>query len=816
MTAHDFQARENVGGHRPPLQCGTFSFMCKGAERFLAALILLFCFWAIPAWADAERVVILKADGLPFELLDSYVRRTDPYTGKSVLPWIDYVFYQHGTRIRNFYSRGLSLSAPSWALLDTGQPSVIKGNLELDRLTLQSYDYMNAFAHVVKNMAGHERPTPGVDVLDEQRLPLLSDAYTPAERRLSVQIYVRGLPTGPGTMKGLFTLQNPKEWLDEWTIGIEKTPIIFEILERDLISKLKNPNVRYFDFLLPVYDHTAHINREPEAALHALQLIDTAVGRVWAAIEKTPLADRTALVLVSDHGMNSDPAIYSQGYNLVGLFTSAAGGGHHVVTNHQPLGEYAFKSLSPVISLVTTTSPNSYYLKGQAGKYPTLLLDADGNERASVYLRNSDLNLLQILLQQLARKDLKPEYRPAATEAFFKVLDRNRESWTALQIELQQEMGALHRLNERSPSDSMKDDESSYGTFLRSFAKLIALQPDGFNPLRIKIDDVLPQNFVGPLNSLNDLQNYVVGLSSEGLVLSDDGSLDMAKSFIHVNYFPLLERLRTQNNPQSAVSSRPVDFTAAPISTGSLPADILPIDNAIWLYRSPEKQALILGRRDGEGKLWLRYLPVRELTQDVDGRIQFSLASWEEKLPLELWESLLIPEDERRVFLDSWHEESEWLNAFHTTRYSVAVISLYEQFAYTPTFRDPGAGQHLTDDELLARFHDRKRRLVQADFIIFANDHWNFNYRGFNPGGNHGAFFRRSTHATLMFAGGRVTGIPEGLAVEQPYDTLSFVPTIFRLTGQTTDEGLSQDLAAKGFKPFPGRVIKELFVEEKP
>jgi Type I phosphodiesterase / nucleotide pyrophosphatase len=797
--------------------------MTDRSTRCLAVLVLFFCFGAIPAWADVERVVILKADGLPFELLDSYVRRTDPYTGKSVLPWIDHVFYQHGTRIRNFYSRGLSLSAPSWALLDTGQPSVIKGNLEFDRLTLQPYDYMNAFAHVVKNIAGGDRATPGVNVLDEQGLPLLSDAYTASERRLSVQIYVRGLPTGVGSMKGLFTLQNPKEWLDEWTIGFEKGPIVFEILERDLISKLKNPEIRYFDFLLPVYDHTAHINREPEAALHALELIDQAVGRVWSAIEKTPLADRTALVLVSDHGMNSDSAIYSQGYNLIGLFTSAAGGGHHVVTNHQPLGEYAFKSLSPVMSLVTTTSPNSYYLKGQSGKYPTLLLDADGNERASVYLRNSDLNLLQILLQQLARKDLKPEHRRAATQAFFTVLDRNRDSWSSLQIQLQQELGALHRRIQQlgaSAPGAMKDDELRYAAYLRSFGKLIALQPDGFDPSRLKIDDVLPENAVGTLNSLYGLQNYVVGLSSEGLVLSDDGFLDMTKSFIRVNYFPLLEGLRSQNNPQPSVSSRPVDFTATSIPaqalTPSLPPDLLPIDNAIWLYRGQAKQALILGRRDGEGKLWLRYLPVSGLTQEADGRVQFSPSSWEEKLPLEVWESLLMPEDERRLFLESWHQESEWLNTFHATRYSDAVISLYEQFTYASSFRDPGAGQRLTDDDLLSRFHERKRRLVQADFIIFANDHWNFNYRGFNPGGNHGAFFRRSTHATLMFAGGTSTGIPEGLAVDQPYDTLSFVPTMFRLTGQITEQGLSEDLAAKGFKPFPGNIIKELFGAENP
>ena len=99
MTAHIFTSLKILGGHRPPLQCGTFSFIRK------AVLILFFFLTAAPAWADVERIVILKADGLPFDLLDSYVRRTDPYTGKSVLPWIDYVFYQHGTLIRGIVER---------------------------------------------------------------------------------------------------------------------------------------------------------------------------------------------------------------------------------------------------------------------------------------------------------------------------------------------------------------------------------------------------------------------------------------------------------------------------------------------------------------------------------------------------------------------------------------------------------------------------------------------------------------------------------------------------------------------------------------
>jgi hypothetical protein len=62
-----------------------------------------------------------------------------------------------------------------------------------------------------------------------------------------------------------------------------------------------------------------------------------------------------------------------------------------------------------------------------------------------------------------------------------------------------------------------------------------------------------------------------------------------------------------------------------------------------------------------------------------------------------------------------------------------------------------------------------------------------------------------------MIAGGDSTGIPRGLAVEQPYDSLSFMPTILKLMGKIDDKNRpTSELAAKGFRKFPGRLITEL------
>jgi len=108
-------------------------------------------------------------------------------------------------------------------------------------------------------------------------------------------------------------------------------------------------------------------------------------------------------------------------------------------------------------------------------------------------------------------------------------------------------------------------------------------------------------------------------------------------------------------------------------------------------------------------------------------------------------------------------------------------------------------------------FVRRQRENIEADMLIVANDHWNFDVRGFNPGGNHGSFFRISTHSTLMFAGGRKTSIPQALVVDEPYDSLSFVPTVLALTGNLRDDSNPIPvLWERGFRRFPGRVVQEV------
>lgn len=829
-----------------------FSEACRRTTLRVLPIVLLLLALQCVASANAKRLVLVKVDGLPYAEIERYVREREPRTGKSRLPWIEHVFYERGTRVANFYVRGMSLSGPSWSLLDTGRHLQIKGNVEFDRYTLHSYDYLNFIPFWLGNAGGMRVDMPGVELLDELGLPLLADAYPYDERHLSFQLYQRGA-RWTSLQRGLqnrFTSRTPRELFDEWNTGFEARSILMEQMERELLEKLTDPKIRYLDFYTTDFDHAAHHNRDSLTHFRALQELDAQIGRVWTAIQKTPLAPETALVLVSDHGTNSDERIYSQGFNLVKLLGTAAGGGHHVVTKRRLLNDYALKGIYPLVPLIYTTTEESYYLKGQSTVYPTALVDFDGNERAAIHLRDGDLNLLHILLQQLQRKELNAPLRAAATEAFFSALERRREAWRQELASLNEELDALRRSIEKQRAhvamqpqkwtqadrDAGRDktarrevarlnswtrDEREYTAYARALANLLALERGSFNPAALRIEDVIAGGAMGLQNSVHQLQNYVVGTAREGLLLTPDGSLDMEKSFVRVNYFALLRDTTVRNNVQPGVLNRPVDFVAVRIPAERMREALgkdLQSQEVIWLDGGRERQALILGREDEDGKLHLRYLPIANLTQDARGRVTFERMAWGAGFPLKIWEDVnfQVSQDAgRAAWLDKWHTDIEWLRAMHLTQYSNAVIGLHEQLGrHVSEGLEVDAPGISAEERMLRRFRARRRRLVETDLLILANNHWNFDVRGFNPGGNHGSFFRVSTHSTLMLAGGEATKIPRAFVVEEPYDSLSFIPTMLALTGSLPEGPTpAHALRRQASAPFPGRIIGEIFAQ---
>jgi hypothetical protein len=787
--------------------------MIRPAARQTLLLLILLC---VPLAAEVKRVVIVKLDGVPENVLERELSRIDPITHKSTLPWMDRVFAQGGTRVDNFYVRGISLSTPSWSLLDTGQHLQIHGNAEFDRYTAHVYDYMNFFPFYLGYARSHQVDMPGVEVLDDQKIPLLIDYFPYPAIYQSFQLYQRGVrwETLRNALPSHFS-HGLRELLDEWTIGFGLSGTVEEQTEKELIAKLNDPAIQYLDYFTGDFDHVAHATSDLASQRLVLQRIDALIGRVWTAIQASPLAAQTVLVAVSDHGMNTQAGVYSQGYNLLRFFNSRAGGAHHVMTNRHPLDEFKLRGLDPFVSEVVTPSDESLYLKGEADDYPTALLDPDGNERASVYLRNSAFNMLHILLQQINRSGTNASIRRAAITAFFRVINQHRAEWQATLQQVSEELGAVRRAIERQSAriesepkkwtpeqrdagldraarrqavqlDSWRDEERTYSAYLRALSKLLTLEPNDFDRHKLTAEELIPKRAMGEPNSVYDLQNYVIGPAGDG--------------FERIDYPQLITNLSVRNNVQSAVGSRPVDFVAMsiPKSAFKFAAGDAPAEDPIWLYASENRQVLILSQGAE-----LRYLPIRALHQDAAGSVHFEPAALAPGFPLRYFEdqNLVVAGADREQWLNSWHSEADWFRATHQTAYSNGIIGLHEQFL--PPLLAPHSDD--LDAALLARFNQRRRRLAQPDFQIFANDHWNFNVRNFNPGGNHGSFLRVSMHAILLFAGGVDTGIPRHREVEAPYDSLSFVPTILDLVGKQAD-------AMK----LPGRPIQEVLPGASP
>ena len=689
---------------------------------------------------------------------------------------------------------------------------------------------------------------PGTEVLDSLGVPMLIDAYDNYQRLPGSQLYGRGARIATLQRAGQAKfLKNPIELAGEFINGLDLRGVVPDQIERELIERLQDPRVQYLDLYETSFDHVAHHNNDRESHLVALRDIDGLVGRIWTGIQKSPLASETVLIVLSDHGFNTDERVISQGFNLVKLLGSYAGGGHHVITKRRLLMDYSLKAINPFVPPITTTTSQSYYLKKQSAEYPTALLDFDGNERAGLHLRNSDLNVLHILLQQLQRKDLSPQLRQAATDAFFTALARDKTRWQGELDQLDEEIGALSRATEKQRAlcesqpkkftvedrEMGRDDNArricvlaaewtaqakGYGAYVATMRNLLGLRPENFDPSSLKIAELIPEDSMGQRNSVHDLQNYVVGPGRDGLVLKSDGSLDLERSFLRINYLTLIHEQEVRNNIQQGIANRPVDFIATRISRAAIaPAlseDLQPDDDVVWLYGGPDRQALVLPRGEAQGQLRLRYLPIAHLTQDEQGVIRFDRVPWQPGLPLRMLDDprLDVPLNDRVAWLNDWHTDVEWLHAVHKTQYSNGLIGLHEQFTLFPApGTDVNAAGLSADERLLHRFRRRQRQLVETDMLIVANNHWNFDVRGFNPGGNHGSFFRISTHSTLMFAGGEGTGIPRGLAVTEPYDSLSVVPTILALTGNLqSDNQPVESLARRGFTRFPGRVIPEV------
>ena len=274
------------------------------------------------------------------------------------------------------------------------------------------------------------------------------------------------------------------------------------------------------------------------------------------------------------------------------LLGSREGGGHHVITKRRLLLDYSIKGINPFVPPII----DDYFADLLSERVRALtirrcLLDFDGNERAGLHLRNSDLNVLHILLQQLQRKDLSPEMRRAASERLLcgdcaRIESLASRNSIRLITNWRRCVAPIEKPNARAASHSRRNSRSkierwaattmraasvcrsrngprwkrSTRAYVAMMRRLLSLHPETFQPMKLKIEELIPQNAMGRRNTIHNLQNYVVGLGRDGLVLKSDGSLDVERSFVRINYFDLLKQQTVRNNVQAGISNQPVDF----------------------------------------------------------------------------------------------------------------------------------------------------------------------------------------------------------------------------------------------------------------
>jgi hypothetical protein len=180
-------------------------------------------------------------------------------------------------------------------------------------------------------------------------------------------------------------------------------------------------------------------------------------------------------------------------------------------------------------------------------------------------------------------------------------------------------------------------------------------------------------------------------------------------------------------------------------------------EHVYWVYANEENQLDIL--TDSQGRI---------AVQPLNG-------SWRKGLPMALFEDpdLQIPAALGGKTGLAIRTEQEWLTAIHKTRYSNGITGNIEELSPIGE-KVPGPPGI---DAVRLRYERRRRELVQADIHLFAADHWNFNGRFPNPGGNHGSFLRISTHSVWMMAGAGV----QPRRIQEPMDSLQFAHVVLGL-----------------------------------
>jgi len=863
----------------------------RRARLFLAGLALVLCGAmgaraaepAAPPPQPPPRLIVIKIDGLSPLLLDALMdpdnpeklaRLPDPEgfrravalfrleTGQQdLVPNLRRYFYEQGVRADNMYSATTTLSAIAWSVIETGQPSVVKRHMALNRNNGYLRSHLDGFRDTLEFSFRRGRKTNALWELDQSGVSLFSDAFNPLRRYETPGMFYRLTPTSYLGGLGKAYLTAGQGFSDPWEVvrrhlasqveSADWPDFAEEYVAKHIAEKILEPDTgrgERYDYLTTNFslDHQQHVDPNPENLVHRLVRLDRRLGRIFRAVERSRRRDSTLVAVVSDHGSEYLPGAINLTWPLTRVFRTRALGGHTVATVMAENSGFALTAPIPGVDFPRIyESPFSPYGEAAGGEkgYSTAVIDNFGNARAEVHLRNNDLNRLHLLLLARQQRRLDTAQRERLNQLLRATLDdiwRWFQSDYVLYNDYYQGVRAwLPGLKARpdyywrDAAARLEGEQELDAAQLRTLGHLAELcrAPDPLAWLeknRLSVSDLIPKRYFGPRNSVHQLAHYTLRL---------DGNLDWVESTadprggrMAMDYIEVLSNWSEPNPPPSQepnpidlmVRSLPVEpVRAALVERGWLSPEVK-LNQVVWIVSTAQHnlrrggQALLLESDDRR----LRYLPVRNLAEDADGRFTFDASSELDPLGL-LYDSGFESPDGAPAFwwLAEFHDRSEWIRAVHNTHYTLAplvfadIAGFHAQpFIDNPEFQWALAGFPTEEDkQRYLRGLRWKYASQRPDLLLWSSYLWNFSSKSYAAGGSHGGLTGAVMRTSFLLWGGRSFHLPAGAVLREPATTLDIAPTLLDLVGMLdADNRVIRQAGAvreRPFLPFAGRAL---------
>jgi len=808
--------------------------------------------------AQRARIILLKVDGLPGLLIEAALapqsdavlrlpfpgrfreeyRATQKLVGREeLLPNMKEYFVRQGVRAETIFTGTLPLSAPVWAQIDSGQPSIVKRNYYFNRASGASRVFLNGLLDSAGKLIRGSGRTHALWELDLLGIPILPDAFPPERVWSSLQTLSRKRSAIQLGAMGKFLVRagrrefRPGAVLHQHLSHLVAYPDHVERLDQSLSLTLakwlkwraEGDPSETLDFITALFvtlDHRFHLDSSYRSVLHLLVKLDDWFGEVMGAVEQTARRNRTLVAMASDHGMNLYPVHINYGFPINPWLRRPEFGGHTVLSPEVEDSDHALTRPIPGVDFArvyeSPTSPYGETVPFGAKGYFTAFAANMGNPRFDLFLRHSDLNRLHLLLLDSLRLQDDVEKLDRVFEVFQPVFRRVRPWLEADAYSLQQAAEVFEEWSEQHLAAGMpsaRDAGSRLASESRLYRKqaailrrLLALPLEEeewrrFIRSGFEIDGVVPKGYFGPPNSLEQLANYAVGWAKPA---SKRWSQSGEAPFHTLSYPDVITGYRALN-PDAYGNRYPFNFFVAPV-----PLEVLtgwkgqPLRQALCLLGSEDRgQAVLLEATDGT--LWYAPLKNRGELARVD---EAGADGSRDPLgyPGRLWAR--------------WLDPRRWVSETAKLETSLAPVILADLFR--PNFQDylssegragvlmPLDGSARRED--LANALRFRFRQATPDFRVWMRHGWNVNTMGQQPAGSHGGFLPLETQTTFMVWGGDEMGLKRGRKISGAFLTLDIAPTLMDAIGRL--DPVSRRIlpdpdhpSGPEFPPFPGRII---------